>query len=731
MKYILTVLLLIGSFYPNWISAQIPTYVPNSNLIGWYPFSGNANDLSINNNHGSVNNAFLDLDRYNQIDKAYYFDGSQITINNILPSNNSFSVSLWSNNYSNTGALINCLQDDGFGNFQGFWIGFYNGYPQVFLGDGSSTVGNYDGNTYISDGNWHSMALSYDGSNVNFYVDGIIDLSFNYSIMLPSAATNVIVGNDNYGNNFNGLIDDIGIWSSAITQQQVSELHNGCSNNLTYNISSCANYTSPSGQLYTQSGTYYETVYNQDGCDSLITINLTITATDFNGISTTVTQPSCQAPNDGSIEVDLNSTIIQGDFFFISEYYSGLNSNKAIEIYNATNSTIDLGANYGDPSQSYTLFFKLKNNLNQTYSFPPNTLIEPHSTILISNPLASLNADLTTPIIDGSIITLFYDVIEFGIQENYDIAQAVNGQTRIRKNSVNVNNAFFDINEWDTYALSPYSLGTHGSNQYYVDWSNGNIGPSLSNLSPGIYTYNVIGSLNGCTIPFSVELTGAVFNDFNDTVCNGTTYIWNGQTYENEGVYEQILTNQFGCDSIVTLHLNHLYNDPINVVANMTFGVSPFVVAFNNLTSNADNYNFTLNFGDSTSIESNEQYIAHIYSDTGYYNLTIEAENLTTGCISTIVYEDLIYVLSNPLSIEEQNNSKVSIFPNPSLGSITIDVNSQLLGKKYSIMDFTGRIILNGTIHQPKTKIDLSNLEIGTYFVQIDGDVKNHKILKR
>jgi hypothetical protein len=42
------------------------------------------------------------------------------------------------------------------------------------------------------------------------------------------------------------------------------------------NISTCENYTSPSNRVYTQTGTYKDTLANSLGCDSIITINLTI-----------------------------------------------------------------------------------------------------------------------------------------------------------------------------------------------------------------------------------------------------------------------------------------------------------------------------------------------------------------------------------------------------------------------------------------------------------------------
>jgi hypothetical protein len=35
--------------------AQIPNYVPQNGLVGWWPFNGNANDESGNGNNGTRN----------------------------------------------------------------------------------------------------------------------------------------------------------------------------------------------------------------------------------------------------------------------------------------------------------------------------------------------------------------------------------------------------------------------------------------------------------------------------------------------------------------------------------------------------------------------------------------------------------------------------------------------------------------------------------------------------
>ena len=74
-------------------------------LVGYWPFDGNASDMSGNENHGTVNGATLGADRFGMVGQAYNFDGVDdfIDVNHMvlnLPS--SLSISLWVRNPQGT-----------------------------------------------------------------------------------------------------------------------------------------------------------------------------------------------------------------------------------------------------------------------------------------------------------------------------------------------------------------------------------------------------------------------------------------------------------------------------------------------------------------------------------------------------------------------------------------------------------------------------------------------------
>ena len=56
------------------VVAQQPAFLTNG-LVAYYPFNGNANDESGNNNNGFPNTALLAKDRFGRGDASYYFNG--------------------------------------------------------------------------------------------------------------------------------------------------------------------------------------------------------------------------------------------------------------------------------------------------------------------------------------------------------------------------------------------------------------------------------------------------------------------------------------------------------------------------------------------------------------------------------------------------------------------------------------------------------------------------------
>ncbi|MCF8433978.1 MAG: PKD domain-containing protein, partial [Crocinitomicaceae bacterium] len=351
------------------------------------------------------------------------------------------------------------------------------------------------------------------------------------------------------------------------------------------------------GQQYSIAGQYTQIVSNQNGCDSTIILNLF----DYDGSNANILPANCGGNIlDGSVSVEiLNNLEI---------------NNQIIEIYNGSDSPYDLGADYGDPSAPYTVYFKLRNASNQVLSFPPSTIIQPHGTLVITNPNSSIQGDLESSVIDGSTITMYYEIIEFGIQEVWDVANTNFLQTAIRKDFITFENANYNASEWDFLPFNSSSIGSHTySNdgglfisEYYsgvtiidpgytIEWNDGTIGNSLNGIAGGDYTYTV--SLNGCVVETNtveVPWTGGLDVSFSST--------------------QQLFT------------------------------APPFAVQFTN-SSNAQGIptTYTWDFGDGTSLTSNNTSVFHQYLFNGLYTVTLVATNNLTGCSDTTTISDYIF----------------------------------------------------------------------------------------
>ena len=210
--------------------AQVPSYVPTNGLVGWWPFTGNANDESSNGNNGTVNGATLTTDRNGITNSAFTFDGVNDNINplqNNLPlGTTARTISVWFQRIGTGGCL--------------FSYGSANTSNAYMIAIGANIIANQgwtspDFGVYpIIDNLWHNVVCTFDGLNATIYFD-------NSNLgNTPMTGLNTIGGSFYFGTRvlndmdfFNGNIDDIGIWNRVLTQQEITNLYNAanCTNN--------------------------------------------------------------------------------------------------------------------------------------------------------------------------------------------------------------------------------------------------------------------------------------------------------------------------------------------------------------------------------------------------------------------------------------------------------------------------------------------------------------------
>lgn len=139
-------------------------------------------------------------------------------------------------------------------------------------GPGDARVFNWDGSAWVQTANT---------------LTGVNNDRLGYSLFMPNANTIAV------GVPFN---EDAGAGYGYVQVWQLSG-GTGCTNTSgSLTASACQSYTSPSGKTYSISGVYTDTIPNAAGCDSIITINLTVSnltaIVDTTSSPTFVAQPA-------------------------------------------------------------------------------------------------------------------------------------------------------------------------------------------------------------------------------------------------------------------------------------------------------------------------------------------------------------------------------------------------------------------------------------------------------
>lgn len=102
-------------------------------------------------------------------------------------------------------------------------VGFYLGYErgQIRVGDSWQQTGV----SFPTDGNWHSYQVVKSGSTGQLFVDGVLAAT-NTNFKNPSDGTPLRIGAQfqTYGEYWNGSIDNVRIYSSALTSGQLSQI---------------------------------------------------------------------------------------------------------------------------------------------------------------------------------------------------------------------------------------------------------------------------------------------------------------------------------------------------------------------------------------------------------------------------------------------------------------------------------------------------------------------------
>ncbi|WP_400078660.1 LamG-like jellyroll fold domain-containing protein [Winogradskyella sp. R77965] len=231
------------------VNVQIPKEsIENNNALGlYYMFISDTGDfdstpdfrvMTLNENGYLETNYNLDGATYitfgfsNQIteERSIYFNGSEsyIDMQNTLDLNpNAFTISAWINSNSTYTEEVSILSKRD--------AAFTQGYDLVLTQANKVKISWKNGSnqsltsyTTIPNGKWHHIAITYNGSRVSIYIDGVLDNSATRTAPVTTNASFLIAaaGKNNTKQHFKGHIDEVRIWHTDLTTEQLRFMMN-------------------------------------------------------------------------------------------------------------------------------------------------------------------------------------------------------------------------------------------------------------------------------------------------------------------------------------------------------------------------------------------------------------------------------------------------------------------------------------------------------------------------
>lgn len=234
----------IGVTYGGDMNFTLPFPPPPTNgLIGYWSFSGSANDLSGNGNNGTVTGATLSSDRFGNASSTYSFDGTNdyILINDkdmLSLTSHIFTFSFWIYTSPGPNVPMGIISKRRFDSYDAAnweytfvidiepiayrsWFGGLSGRCGVWANGSDIT---------FSKGEWIHYSITADGSKIKEYKNGVL---FSEGSKIPDCPSGNGAGPLVFGLGggwaqmayFNGKIDDIRIYNRFLTDDEIQRLY--------------------------------------------------------------------------------------------------------------------------------------------------------------------------------------------------------------------------------------------------------------------------------------------------------------------------------------------------------------------------------------------------------------------------------------------------------------------------------------------------------------------------
>jgi hypothetical protein len=518
----------------------------------------------------------------------------------------------------------------------------------------------------------------------------------------------------------------------------VLKLSSPCSvNSSSISEVACDTYTVPSGdETYTSAGIYMDTIPNIGGCDSVITINLTLNnsntgsdniiacdsytwpanSTTYTSSTTDVTVLTNMAGCDSTVTLNLtinNSNTGTDNIIACDSYTWPANSTT----YTSSTTDVAVLTNMDGCDSTVTLNLTINNSNTGTdniiacdsYTWPANSTTYTSNTtdVAVLTNMAGCDSTVTLNLIINNSNTGTDNIIACDsytwpansttyTSSTTDVAVLTNmdgcDSTVTLNLTINNSNTGTDnIIACDSYTW-PANSTTYTS--------------STTDLT-------VLTNIDGCdsTVTLNLTINSGFSNTETISACESYTWNVNSTTYTSSITVTETFTTTNGCDSILILDLT--INNVDNGITYNVIGGPPYTHELSS-DQNGATYQW-LSCPTMTPISGATNQSFAVTTNGDY------AVEVTNGsCVDTSVCASVTTVGN----VENNFGNELLIYPNPTDGNFSIDIGESYNALTITITDLNGKLIQSKTYNKNQL-LDLRLDEpAGIYLLMIESKEK-------
>lgn len=498
-------------------------------------------------------------------------------------------------------------------------------------------------------------------------------------------------------------------------------------------IAICAGESFTVGEnTYTETGVYVDSLLNIDVCDSIVTTNLTV----IEPVLHTQDIAICATE---SYEIGIHSYTVTGTYIDTLVAFTGCDSivttnlDVIIPVLHTQNIAICATESYEIGIHSYTV---------------SGTYIDTLDAFTGCDSIVTTNLVVIEPVLYSQDVAICatesYEIGDhsYTVSGVYiDTLEAFTGCDSIVTTTLDVIEPIYNLQEITICSGITYDIGIH------------------SYAETGTYIDTLV-AFTGCDSIVTTELTVSPPLTYSQSIhlCYNESYTIGDSIYSVSGIYENLLSTDGGCDSIVTTDLfieeenrfeqtitlcsyeSYLigeseYNESgeyIDTLVSATFCDSIVTTTINMLSPidvSIDSEGITLHGGDPAVLSATYQWIKcspyEVIPGANFPFFTAD-EN---GEYAVIITDGACTDTSDCISIDQVGlddfiAKEMKLYPNPTTGQFIVAIPSYN-GESFDfvILNSIGNIVYSGQISSDKTTIDLSQFAKGIYLIRLtDGE---------